>query len=902
MAASVLTLLILSSCAALGALPSRARAEESDDFQPKVIRIAAPYYDDVEETKIKWQRIFDSRFRTGEQYFSIQVVVGTYDEVLHWYQNEMVDMAMLPPGAVADLMTPADEAASRRMERKLRESYVSTYGLLPEEKPQPLLPAEAKARPVRPRTTYRAYCVAAAGETDASGRQSNPPITNYQELLTLARNNKVDFLFVHPLSVSGRILPEYLLRKEGVSVNSTNVEWTYNHELSLKKLNEKKSDRVKVAFIWDAITLGKTDEKQLDVGNLPKFVLPSADDEYLIPQDILVRTPGFDSKFGGLYPGSRVEELFRKHIPAFQKNFVYQREWLNDYKSLLQWTREIKKGQSQGGPNRHALANPAVDLDQIMARLRNYSEAHPSRNGKCPVRLAVVLSGGGAKCAYQLGVVEALESRLEKLKRERKPPGVGGAGSGEEEIDINLVVGTSGGAINALSVALGLARDEADRQRLRDTWRSFNQGDFFRLWPRVHVTFGLGLGLLQAVAIIMASMTIKRWRDQWWKAAAVGILVFMVFNLFLAMSSWTPWDFLGSYGSHHLWHHLWLVLTISVGWSTVCLFMIGGTLRILGKRLASESEDVAPAEIALNVHRRKVVLLIAAGCALAQILWFVFLFQESALSTSSEFKQVLARKFSALLIDTGAIKREELEGRDDKLKYLSWRIINGGLLKRDLIITGSRLPTGDEARKTNDDVTAEGSFPMDLYFYYSRDPRKSDNPPDNRFVPLTVDENQNLLFDIVVGSSTIYPLFPPQELKCVKQSYQDECRRGVQLIDGGFVHNSPIEAAVRWGATHIIVIEASPAEQPIARYGLLDNSFAAFNYLFSQAQGLDARMYGEKEIFIIRPNVPGEGEEPNLDTFDFAAHLIDSAVDRGLNDAMNVNEPRFRRVLSKPAF
>jgi adenylate kinase len=32
----------------------------------------------------------------------------------------------------------------------------------------------------------------------------------------------------------------------------------------------------------------------------------------------------------------------------------------------------------------------------------------------------------------------------------------------------------------------------------------------------------------------------------------------------------------------------------------------------------------------------------------------------------------------------------------------------------------------------------------------------------------------------------------------------------VSIIDGGFVHNSPIEAAVKLEATHIIMIEASP--------------------------------------------------------------------------------------------
>ena len=64
-------------------------------------------------------------------------------------------------------------------------------------------------------------------------------------------------------------------------------------------------------------------------------------------------------------------------------------------------------------------------------------------------RTAVVLSGGGAKCSYQAGAVIEIEANLAELNERR-------AKKNKEPVDIDLVVGTSGGAINALLVAAGV--------------------------------------------------------------------------------------------------------------------------------------------------------------------------------------------------------------------------------------------------------------------------------------------------------------------------------------------------------------------------------------------------------------------------------------------------------------
>ena len=107
------------------------------------------------------------------------------------------------------------------------------------------------------------------------------------------------------------------------------------------------------------------------------------------------------------------------------------------------------------------LAKRDSSLEDIFHSMR-HSER---RSGRRP-RLALVLSGGGAKCAYQAGAIKSIESQLKTLQQYRPLDRYGrklkvddGAGPSP---DISLVVGTSGGALNAVPVAIGLTKEKAD--------------------------------------------------------------------------------------------------------------------------------------------------------------------------------------------------------------------------------------------------------------------------------------------------------------------------------------------------------------------------------------------------------------------------------------------------------
>lgn len=80
----------------------------------------------------------------------------------------------------------------------------------------------------------------------------------------------------------------------------------------------------------------------------------------------------------------------------------------------------------------------------------------------------LILSGGGARAAYQVGVLAAIAELL--------PPGAPNP--------FPVIVGTSAGAINAVSLASGAMDFTAAIQRLTAFWQGFSSHLVLRSdWP-----------------------------------------------------------------------------------------------------------------------------------------------------------------------------------------------------------------------------------------------------------------------------------------------------------------------------------------------------------------------------------------------------------------------------------
>lgn len=205
------------------------------------------------------------------------------------------------------------------------------------------------------------------------------------------------------------------------------------------------------------------------------------------------------------------------------------------------------------------------------------------------------------------------------------------------------------------------------------------------------------------------------------------------------------------------------------------------------------------------------------------------------------------------------------------------------------------MVTGSCLEQTSADL------PSDLYFYAPAGSGAA-GPPDYGERGVALADQPDMLLDVVMGSGSVFPVFPPRTL----ENFPRPGER-IELIDGGFVHNSPVEAAVRWGATHVVLIEADPHERA-ERRNFLQNAAGAFNHLYYQAQQVDARSREREQvvIFSLRP------DPPHICMLDFADNLIDLAIEKGYREARGESSPgagngpvgvrRFRKELGQPMF
>lgn len=98
---------------------------------------------------------------------------------------------------------------------------------------------------------------------------------------------------------------------------------------------------------------------------------------------------------------------------------------------------------------------------------------------------ALLLTGGGARAAYQVGVLQAVAA----LRRRNQP--------GRQASPFDIIVGTSAGAINAAALATGADRFAHAVARLAGIWRQFSVTQVYRIEAMDAVRAGARwLGLL----------------------------------------------------------------------------------------------------------------------------------------------------------------------------------------------------------------------------------------------------------------------------------------------------------------------------------------------------------------------------------------------------------------------
>jgi predicted acylesterase/phospholipase RssA len=796
---------------------------------PIKLRVGIVAYQDSRADVDRFQRHLAELAASSPTPMHIRFALGTYGDVRHWMDRNTIDVAVMSPGIFAETMkVPAEQPRWR---------YLATMGLHPAESPL----AQQDRRQPGTHYEYRAIGVVAASSM----------IRSVVELRRAADEGKLQFLFVHPLSVSGRIAPEFALRQIGIHPNPANVQYTYSHSNSLRLVTEPIESQERVAFVWDDTPALPPDRQNL----IRRLEFPALE-SLLIPQTAIAARSDFEH-------AELVTQLLLRHVDgAGRRDFERFDDWAERYGVIGEWSRTI------GLPAETSEAQ-TVSLDELGRILTHYTHSEPR-----PPRIALVLSGGGAKCAYQVGAVAAVEEKLAELRQSVWQPAM----------DIGLVVGTSGGAINALPIALGISAHPDGRADLRDVWTTLDQREIVR--PSKLVRWNMGLWFV-SIQTLLVLWLVRRYVANPQRRAEMTARVFIALALpqiLFAHLQWSPWRL---FGTSHMLHHTWLWSTFGLAWSAWCMLALGVAGLVVQRLLSRRGKN-------LEGPQRLVRWLLAFGLiGLPGLQLATVFFHENTLTDGTGIEHSLATKLPALVsrhvTRTGLpeLHVQTTLNDGDRLRALSREVIQAGLLRRDLVLTASCLSK----------TAAE--LPSDLYFYAAAP--GSESLPKFGSLGVSLSNYPDILVDVVMGSGSIFPVFPARTLT-------DFPRKGdrVELVDGGFAHNSPIEAAVLWGATHIILVEASPSSAERAgRRNFLQNSIDAFNHLYYQAQLADARSKEKVTIFALRP------QPPHICVLDFASNLVQRAIDAGYREARGElnsesaslrDHPSWEKSLGEPVF
>jgi predicted acylesterase/phospholipase RssA len=562
-----------------------------------------------------------------------------------------------------------------------------------------------------------------------------------------------------------------------------------------------------------------------------------------------------------------------------------------------------------------------------------------------PARLAVVLSGGGASGAYQAGALIELQNALHKFRINQSA--AFNHAFTPSDLRVSMFVGTSVGAINTVAAALTQVsgKVEEDLTRLWDPkvmngtilrgtsenpdyvfwvywlFHVLNKGWLFALaalallqiylflkicdllaqpilklnahamWGvlvtvlvlnivLLYVSRSLGMVMLHLVAVAAIAVASKLSLS---KAMRWVLIVFGVTSLHSLYEVWSDLRkavVSDEWLQFNIWVALFMLIvsTVAVGNYLVRVTPVANLLHGYGKRFPS----LATAWRATQLTAQTGVFI------MAPVLVMHLLIHNRSFFDPKPLEALLLNQYQSLAgIDPATTATLEPREKSEAVSKQILQKLRASDI--DLVVTATDF--------TN---YQEGIQPREIYFYSSKrklkDIRDVSDRNAERWVDMSDDIHETQLLDMVMASAAIFPGFPPHQLKSLKVTSAAGAsseRRQYELIDGGFLHNVPVQAAVEMGATHIVIIQVQPLAgksqvQKIRSAGLGSNLYAAFELLFERAQSADTDAVAEQRTFVLAPS------RRRINVLDFDGHYgglwnkeqnLSSFLDRGRLDA-----------------
>src|SRR5829696_608016 len=175
------------------------------------IRVGITEYQNVESVYNKYQVFFEELEKIARQQNSdttFSFAIGTYGEVMDWYNKKLIDVAIMSAMPMADLLISSDA----RETAKIRDAFLAR--LNPITGSTPKCPNDLCERWLDEPT---AECRAPNAESGSALSEYHASIVvpaeygwkSFDDVRKLAGQKKLKFLFVRPVSISGYIVPLY---------------------------------------------------------------------------------------------------------------------------------------------------------------------------------------------------------------------------------------------------------------------------------------------------------------------------------------------------------------------------------------------------------------------------------------------------------------------------------------------------------------------------------------------------------------------------------------------------------------------------------------------------------------------------------------------------------------------
>jgi len=281
---------------------------------PLVVRVGAIYYNDSEAQYTAINEILSALAKQSpESPITFKLAVGTYDEIMNWYESDQIDLAIMNPGPLALLLDKYNQ-------EELKRIFVGVRGRVATET------SVAATEGAKPRSTYNSIMLvnrdALSREFPASATPTDDEVVDL--VMRKARQKQAHFLFVHPLSTSGYIFPRKVLKDAGIELSPADYDITYSHDVSTKQVRDSAYDnsgRLQVAFVSDETRDILSDSKVLAIRSGPLNTK--------ILQDVLILTPDFIQREP--VAAENLKRLLRSTQGRQSFNLSTPDEWWKEY-------------------------------------------------------------------------------------------------------------------------------------------------------------------------------------------------------------------------------------------------------------------------------------------------------------------------------------------------------------------------------------------------------------------------------------------------------------------------------------------------------------------------------------------------------------------------------------------